>query len=142
MISTFIKKIQAAYDAALMPLCEQFGLPKTSVDILLFLANNPEKQTAKDICRFRNLKPGTVSLHVDRLVRDGYLIRGAAADDRRICPLICTSKAHDVTEKGRRRQDLFAEELTRGLSAADIELMRKCFGTVNENLDRIGRSNK
>ena len=47
-----------------------------------------------------------------------------------------------MTEKGQRRQDLFAEELTRGLSAADIELMRKCFGTVNENLDRIGRSDK
>ena len=76
-------KFRDAYQIALQPLCEETGLPQTAVDILLFLANNPGYDTARDICRCRGLKPGLVSFHVDRLVSEGFLERRDIPGDRR-----------------------------------------------------------
>ena len=57
-------KMTKAYHVMLTPLCKEAGLPPLALDILLFLANNPEHNTAKDICRLRGHKPGIVSVHV------------------------------------------------------------------------------
>lgn len=57
------------------PLTVELSMAQPAVDILLFLANNPGMDTAKDICTYRHLKPAIVSFHVDNLVREGYLER-------------------------------------------------------------------
>ena len=67
-----LRRFQDAYAAALRPLCERTGMAQGAVDILLFLANNPGLDTARDICLYRRLKPGIVSLHVESLAREGY----------------------------------------------------------------------
>ena len=41
-------KMTQAYHVMLTPLCKEAGLPPLALDILLFLANNPEHNTAKD----------------------------------------------------------------------------------------------
>ena len=46
-------KFIEAYHTVLQPLCRETGLPPMAVDILMFLANNPENDTAMDICRCR-----------------------------------------------------------------------------------------
>lgn len=66
------KRFMDAYSAAMQPLSREFAIPQTAAEILLFLANNPENRTAKDICTMRRLKPGIVSLHVDTLVTLGF----------------------------------------------------------------------
>ena len=55
-------KMTQAYHIMLTPLCKEAGLPPLALDILLFLANNPEHNTAKDICRMRGHKSGIVSV--------------------------------------------------------------------------------
>ena len=62
----------------MQPLCRREGLASNGVDILLFLANNPGLDTARDICTYRGLKPGIVSFHVEKLVQEGYLLRQPA----------------------------------------------------------------
>ena len=64
------QKFLEAYHAVLQPLCREAGLPPMALDILLFIANNPEQATASGICQLRGLKPGIVSVHVDRLVSE------------------------------------------------------------------------
>ena len=59
------------YSRMLTPLLERYRLTQLEMDILLFLANNPGLDTARDICTYRRLKPGIVSFHVDNLVREG-----------------------------------------------------------------------
>jgi len=76
-------KMTQAYHIMLTPLCKEAGLPPLALDILLFLANNPEHNTAKDICRMRGHKSGIVSVHVERLVNDGLLERREMPGDRR-----------------------------------------------------------
>ncbi len=49
----------------------------------MFLANNPDCKTARDIVEMRHIKANLVSMNVDKLVQEGYLERRAVAGDRR-----------------------------------------------------------
>ena len=89
----FARKTALAYGAVCRPLCQELGLAQTAFDILLFLANNPTYKTARDIVEVRHIKANLVSIHVDRLVREGYLTRQAVAGDRRKVELRCTDRA-------------------------------------------------
>ena len=53
----FTMKLSAAYSAVCRPLCHELNLPQTAFDILMFLANNPEYTTARDIVEIRKIKP-------------------------------------------------------------------------------------
>ena len=45
----FAEKISRTYSDECRPLCHELKLPQTAFDILMFLANNPEYKTARDI---------------------------------------------------------------------------------------------
>lgn len=66
----FPRKLLLAYNAMCKPLCRKLGLPQTAFDILMFLGNNPEYRTARDIVEVRNIKANLVSVNVDRLVQE------------------------------------------------------------------------
>ncbi len=68
-------KTAQAYSAMCKPLCQELKLPQTAFDILMFLANNPDCTTARDIVEIRKIKANLVSVNVDRLVQEGYLAR-------------------------------------------------------------------
>ena len=38
-----------AYEKVMQPLCKKLDMPKTALDVLMFLANNPEFNTAGDV---------------------------------------------------------------------------------------------
>ena len=97
----FGRKTSAAYAALCKPLCQKLHLPQTAFDILMFLANNPGYQTASDVVEVRKLKANLVSVNVDRLVQEGYLVREADPGDRRRTLLRCTEKACPIIEQGR-----------------------------------------
>lgn len=133
----FAQKLVVAYNAALKPLSKELRLPQTAMDILLFLANNPEYRTASDIVEIRKLKANLVSVNVDRLVKEGYLRRQAVEGDRRKTELLCTEKAQPVIVRGREVQDAFRERL---LSRTEESQREAFFATVeimSENLDAI-----
>ena len=133
-------KFRDAYQIAMQPLCEETGLPQTAVDILLFLANNPDFDTARDICRCRSLKPGLVSFHVDRLVVEGLLERREVPGDRRKTRLVPTAKAAAMIERGRLLQKDFAARLLAGLSPADLEHFSRCLAAFDRNIESIRKS--
>ena len=96
----FSIKTAQAYNAVCKPLCQELGLSQTALDILLFLANNPDYKTARDIVEVRHIKANLVSMNVDKLVQEGYLERYAVASDRRKTKLLCTGKADPIIRKG------------------------------------------
>lgn len=89
-------------------------MPKTALDVLMFLANNPEFNTAGDVCRYRNIKAALVSFHVEKLVEAGFVERQAVKGDRRKCRLVCTGKAQPVIK----RAESYRKSLHKSLSLA------------------------
>lgn len=112
------RNLLQAYSAKCKPLCQEIGMPQTAFDILMFLANNPECNTASDIVEIRKIKANLVSVNVEKLVREGYLQRKQSPGDRRKTLLFCTDKAQSIVEKGRQLQADFAEELFQNVEEA------------------------
>lgn len=52
-VSIAARQLLEGYTAAMQPLCRREGLAPNGVDILLFLANNPGLDTARDVCTYR-----------------------------------------------------------------------------------------
>lgn len=97
----FAEKLSKAYSETCKPLCHELNIPQTAFDILLFLANNPEYKTARDIVEIRKIKANLVSVNVDKLVNEGYLERKSVEGDRRKVNLICTEKSKRLSKKDR-----------------------------------------
>lgn len=133
----YAKKFGLAYTQALMPLSKELGIPHTAIGILLFFANNPALATARDICECRGLKRANVSVHVERLVREGLLERKADSNDRRKDILVCTEKAQPIIDIGRRAQEQFTKSVTCGLTEEEFAMMERCLKVMNQNIDRL-----
>lgn len=133
----FTSKIESAYEVMCRSILSEFELSKTSFDILMFLSNNPDRYTAREISAMKNIKANVVSLHVDKLVNEGYLLRCNVEGDRRKIRLICTDKAQPIIEKGRELQRRFFFSLMEGLTEQDLERCKHYFQVVAENADLI-----
>ena len=136
-LSAYSRRFADAYAAAMRPLAQETGLPQGAVDILLFLANNPGLDTARDICACRGLKPGIVSLNVENLTAGGYITRQSMPGDRRKCRLVCTPKAEPIVSRGRALQEAFFARMTEGVPHGDLEACLRCFAAFDQNLTRI-----
>ena len=131
------KKFSLAYRQVCRPLCRELGLPQTAFDILMFLGNYPAYKTARDIVEMRRIKANLVSVHVDRLVREGYLERQQVPGDRRKTLLLCTDKAQPVIAKGRLLQEDFFEKLLDGMDEEERNAFSAALHRIGENLDAI-----
>lgn len=133
----FARKIDLVYAALCKPLCQKLKIPQTAFDILMFLANNPECSTARDIVEIRHIKANLVSVNVDRLVQEGYLERRTVAGDRRKTKLVCTEQAQPIVERGRRLQEQLVEALFSGVGEELRQAFNQTVQIMGRNLDTI-----
>lgn len=133
----FPNKMAHAYSVMCKPLCQEIKLPQTAFDILMFLSNNPQYKTARDIVEVRKIKANLVSINVDKLVKEGYLERREVAGDCRKTELVCTSKADSIIEKGRLVQKDFKDTLFNNMDDSVKEILFKGMEIMEDNLDRI-----
>lgn len=87
------RKFMKYYDRQFLPLLERTGLSMREIHVLLFLANHPGQDTARDVTELRGLAKSQVSQAVEVLAGRGILTRRADGEDRRVIHL-------DITEAG------------------------------------------
>ena len=133
----FVQKFNLAYNAMCKPLCQQLKLPQTAFDILMFLGNNPQYQTARDIVKIRNIKANLISINVEKLVKEGYLRREEIKGDRRKTKLIITEKAHPVIKEGQQLQQGFVDQLFDNTTQEDKKIFIHVMKNMDKNLDDI-----
>ena len=133
----FARKTSLAYNRTCKSLCRELNLPQTAFDILMFLANNPEFRTARDIVEVRKLRANLVSVNVDKLVCDGYLERHEVKSDRRKTELLCTEKAQPIIAKGRQLQQNFIDRILTGLDTETRQKFLEILNIMDQNLDNI-----
>lgn len=135
-------KMMKAYEAACQPVCKKYQLNQTCLDVILFLANNPEYNTAKDLWEIRGIRSGNASVAIETLVKRGYLKREADAQDRRRQRLILTERAGAAIELGRQAQTTFGEQVTDGIAEEEMQLYWKISEQIRENVIRIAQGKK
>ncbi len=126
-----------AYTIACKPICRELGMPQMAFDILMFLSNNPEHCTAKEISKYRGFKENIISVNVNKLVTEGYLLRQSDREDRRKVRLLCTEKAAAIIKQGREIQERFVRQIQQGLSAEELRIHTHCMETIAANAKRL-----
>lgn len=133
----FAENLSKAYSMTCKPLCRELKLPQTAFDILLFLANNPEYRTARDIVEVRKIKANLVSVNVDKLVKEGYLERKSVEEDRRKVQLLCTEKSKEIIQKGQELQQTFIQRLFAGMDEEMKQIIQQGMRQMEENMEKI-----
>lgn len=118
------------YQVELEPVCRKFDLTRMELDILLFLANHPQFDTARDITQKRKLTKSHVSASVSRLVDQGYLSAAFEENNRKTVHLTILPASDRIIEAGREAQRQFFNALFKGFTEEEIQ-------AVGEKLRRI-----
>ena len=136
-ILLLMQRISGAYLSRCNEILEKYHLISPSFHILMFLGNHPDLQTAKDISDLLKLKANVISVHVNRLVDSGYLLREPMPGDRRKIRLLLTEKALPVVQEGMKMEQKFCSDLKLGLSDETMENLCNILSVIGENADKI-----
>lgn len=124
-------------DALIKELCDHFQLTKIEGTIIVFLYNNPGKDTAGDIVELRMLSKGNVSQAVESLIQKSMLTREQDAEDRRKIHLSLLPAADPIIEAVKKKQEEFGYEIFRGFTEEEIRLFHEMNGRIAENTLQI-----
>ena len=133
LVLSAMSAFSEAYTNACKPICRELGLPQMAFDILMFLGNNPDCSTAKEISRYRGFKENIISVNVNKLVNEGYLRRQEDPLDRRKVRLFCTEKASEIIRRGRQVQERFIRQMLEGLTPEQLQIHKNCLETIARN---------
>lgn len=125
------------YSACLEPVCRKYGLNRTELDILLFLSNNPQYDTAADICAVRSLAKSHVSTSVRTLEGAGFLEKYQLPADRRSLHLRVLPAAEAVITGGRAAQERFCSVLNAGLTPEELHAFERTCEAIMRNVQNF-----
>ena len=116
-----IRGVIKLYEKMLKRVCTEHHLTVIEADVISFLQNNPEKDTAADIVELRMLSKGAVSKAVESLIQKSLLDRRPDQQDRRRIHLILRPEAGPVTESIESVQDEFWNMVLEGFTEEELE---------------------
>lgn len=125
--------LKRLYGRMFDPIVRQYGLTQMEMDILLFLANNPPYDTARDIVSKRGLTKSHVSASIESLAQRGYLQREHRDNNNKTVHLTLLPKAVEPVEAGRGVQLAFFKELLKGIPPEDVDTLARLMDTIRCN---------
>lgn len=110
------------YDKMLKKVCTEHDLTIVEADVISFLQNNPEKDTAADIVELRRLSKGAVSKAVESLIQKSLLERIPDTEDRRKIHLKLKPQVGPVTESIDEVRAEFVNTVLEGFTKEKLEV--------------------
>ena len=121
---------QRYYSQAFGPLQQRTGLALREVQVLLFLANHPAHDTARDVTELRGLAKSQVSAAVDLLAARELLRRQPDKADRRVIHLALTDAGAALAREGQKLQSTCLDALFAGLTQSEAERFQELLEKV------------
>ena len=138
-----IQQFRRYYARQFTELLDSTGLSMREMHVVLFLANNPGQDTARDVTELRGLAKSQVSAAVDLLAERGLLRRLPDGEDRRVVHLALTEAGAALARAGQRIQSACLETLFAGLTPPEAErfqaLLEKVLTHAEAQLREGGR---
>lgn len=139
-LETLIKRSAAfrkVYARISAPELKAYGLSPSEVDILIFLANNPNINTAKEMRPFLQVSKGLIARSLETLLTRGFLRTETDEKDHRRQHIYLETKAQAlIAILAKRRQNVEALILE-GVSKEQIQTVVQTFDVMNENIMKI-----
>ena len=128
---SLFKKI---YDQSLEPVCKKYQLTRMELDILLFLANNPGYDTAKDILERRRLTKSHVSMSLKDLERRDLVQKEYYPGNQKTAHLKLSSASIQMVAEGQQAQKKFFQTVFRDFNPEDVSRMEDYFERMRKNM--------
>lgn len=117
------------------PVCRKYGLTLTEIQVLLFLYEHEQNNTAKDIVGSLKIAKSYVSSAVHILEEGGYVEGSHEGNDRRSVHLRLCEKSNEIVKESLEIQTQFTEALKQGFSENELEILRKNMTRLLENAE-------
>ena len=137
-----ISALKTAYDRFTNDVCKKYGLAHREFDILIYLNDYPDENTATDIVRKLNLSKSHVSVSLRALEERGLVIGEFAGGNRRTIYLKMTPSASQIVADGLEARELFARTMLDGFSEGEISVFLDALGRVKKNVMSYAKSHK
>lgn len=132
-ILQYAENLRRLTQRSMRPLGEELGLSQLEMELLLFLRNNPELNTARDAVAYRGFAKSNVSTAVEALERKGWLTVEPDPGSRRVKRLCLRREREADLERLAACQSGIFSVLTAGFTSEELE-------TLRDLLDRCGRN--
>lgn len=130
------RKFGKYYDRQFLPLLEKTGLSMRELHVLLFLANHPGQDTAREVSELRCLAKSQVSQAVEVLTGRGFLARRTDGEDRRVIHLEITGQGAPLAREVQAIQCACGKRLLAGLTeeeqAVFLDLLERVLRKTEE----------
>ncbi len=113
---------------------EKLSITQTQIEIIMFLFNNPDYDTAKDISELRKFPKSCVSKAVDDLIKKNFLESLVDISDRRIIHLKLKEPSKQVIKLSQKIRAHFLEIICQGISDKEKEELLKILNTISINV--------
>lgn len=128
-------KLIKLHDAFCAPLAKKYGLNLSTLTVIIFIADHPDMNTARDMCKKHGMKSAIVSVSIENAIKKGFLIRENDKNDRRIQRLKTTEKAQPMINEFYCLHEEFEHLVLSRLTEDEIEtylnLSQKLLDTIN-----------
>ena len=135
-------QFQKAYGGRMNQIALDHDMTRVEIDVLLFLYNNPQYNTAKEIVEFRHIAKSYVSKAVDLLVKRGFLSIQEDTSDRRVSRLIIQDEALNIVGQAKREQEAIMKLLFRGITDEELNAFENVMRKMAENIKIDKRGGK
>lgn len=136
-----LSKTSNLYNSIFSKAAYRIGLSKPEADVLIFLANNSQYNTARDISLHRGFSKSYISKAIDPLLEKKLIIIKSADSDKRYQYLYLTEKSNDIVKSLREAQDRYFEILTENISTEDLNtylsVLNRFADNANEALKNL-----
>lgn len=136
---TMAWKTAKLYNACFAAAQREYGITANERDVLLFLHNNRDYDTAADIVKYRSISKSLVSKSVESLTRRGFLEAMQAVEDRRQVHLRIAPGAAAAVEQLVQIQRHFFAMLGEGLTEAEHSIFHQVLKKMGDNAERYSR---
>ena len=130
------KTITSYYELLSSGICDRYGLTQMEYDILMFLHNNPQLNTAAEIVKVRKSTKSHVSTSLKSLENNGLIRRIQSEDNKKHIEIVLLDKAEIIVKAGINAQKQFAKDVLSGLTEEEKHMCIDVFDKICNNAEK------
>ena len=132
----YAQHFRRMYQKSFQPLSQDLELSQLEMDLLLFLSNNPDRNTARDAVLLRGFAKSNVSTAVERLEGKGWLRTQPDPSSRRVKRLVLQPGREAELERLLRCQEICFAAVLKGFSPTEREGLKTLLERMDANVQK------
>ena len=136
------KTITSYYELLSGEVCDRYELTQMEYDILMFLHDNTQYNTAAEIVKVRKSTKSHVSTSLKKLESKGLIKKVQSKDNKKHIEIVLLDKAEVIVKEGTKAQKQFAQNVLKGLTEQEKHMCIDVFDKICNNAEQQLRKHK